>query len=155
MFWNVHGKDIIFHSDLAFVILHSMTKVTSTRTGIKCFLLEDKSRGFIIAVSHLTCIFKHLTPNANIKWLHEASFRKHSAPQAFINTLDWLLENTSITASYWGESRDNVYEFWKRDIRGCGFLQWCWLCPQLCLVCEYITFTTWGFKNNVSLKRSI
>lgn len=35
VFWNVHGKDIIFHSALAFTVLLNMTKVTSRRTGIK------------------------------------------------------------------------------------------------------------------------
>lgn len=130
MFWNVHGKDIIFHSTLAFAVLLNMTKGTSKRTGIKCCLSEDKS-SCIITASHLTCIFKHLAPNISIKWLQEASFGKCSASQAFVNRLDWLLENTALTAHPCSESRDNGYAFWKRVIEGCGFLQWCWLWPSI------------------------
>lgn len=146
-------EDIVFHSVLAFALLLNTTKVTSKRTGIKCCLLEDKS-SHIIAVSHLPCIFKHLAPNISIKWLQE-TFGKHSASPAFINRLDWLLENTPLTDPCWGESRGTGYAFWRRVIKGCVFYNGADYGLQLCFVYECVTFITWGFKNNISLKVNI
>lgn len=122
-----------------------MTKVKSKRTGIKCCLLEDKS-SCIITVNHLPCIFKHLAPNISIKCPQEASCRKHSASQAFINRLDRLLENTTLTTPCWVNIETINMHFEKRSSRGVFFYNGCDYGLQLCSACEYITLKPEGFK---------
>lgn len=40
-------------------------------------------------------------------------------------------------------------------LRGVGFYNGADYGLQLCLACEYVTFTTWGLNNKFSLKGSI